>query len=103
MRLTSEQHDLILRAARRAFGGDVSVRLFGSRVFDHRRGGDFDLYIETAIDDPDTLIAAREAFLCELDKSPHLEGEKVDVVLCSPLHHQPRAIDRVARSEGVSL
>lgn len=103
MRLTPQQHQTILRAAERAFGSDVRVRLFGSRVDDSRRGGDFDLYVETAISDADALVRSRLAFLADLDESPVLSGEKVDVVLSSPLHRHERRIDEVARRQGVVL
>ena len=103
MRLTQPQRRTIVDAARQAFGSGVGVRLFGSRVDDDRRGGDFDLYIETRLADPDQLIRARERFLCLLDASPALEGEKIDVILNSPVHQEPRPIDRVARAEGIRL
>lgn len=103
MRVTPEQRQVIVTAVRRAFGNDARIRLFGSRVEDTRRGGDFDLYIETVMDDPDRLVDARLALLCELDATPALEGEKVDVVLHTPLHEQERGIDRIARQQGVLL
>jgi predicted nucleotidyltransferase len=48
MRLTTTQHQYILQAAHQNFGTDANVWLFGSRVDDERRGGDVDLYVETA-------------------------------------------------------
>lgn len=103
MRITEQQHQAILSAARRAFGPNVTVRLFGSRTNDQRKGGDFDLYVECDSDDADWLTRAKLRFLCELDRSTALAGEKVDVVLSTPLHREPRAIDQVARLEGVRL
>ena len=58
MRITDHQHRTILAAARRAFGSDVTVRLFGSRTDNQRKGGDFDLYIECNSDDAERLTAA---------------------------------------------
>ena len=46
MRLTPTEIAAIKAAARDAFGETVVVRLFGSRVDDHRRGGDIDLHVE---------------------------------------------------------
>ena len=103
MRITEHQHRTILAAARRAFGRDVTVRLFGSRTDNQRKGGDFDLYIECKSDDAERLTASKLKFLAELDASPALAGEKIDVVLSTPLHHGLRAIDRIARHEGVRL
>ena len=103
MRITQRQRQAILVAARRAFGHDVSVRLFGSRTNDELKGGDFDLYVECDSKDAEWLIQAKMKFLCELDKSTVLTGEKIDIVLATPLHREPRKIDQVARHEGVRL
>ena len=103
MRLTNQQHQAILSAARNAFGPDVKVRLFGSRTDDKRKGGDFDLYVESDCDDAEWLTSAKLKFLCELDQCIALAGEKVDVVLSTPLHRELRPIDRVARLEGIQL
>jgi len=46
MRLTDHEVQVIKQAAREAFGASVVVRLFGSRVHDHLRGGDIDLHFE---------------------------------------------------------
>ena len=103
MRLTKEQHRAIRRAAAQAFGETARVRLFGSRVDDSARGGDFDLYAKTEETDPDRLESARRAFLQRLHAEPCLEDEPIDVVIHSPLHTDERAIDQVAREEGVAL
>ena len=52
MRLTPDQHQIILTATREIFGAEAVVRLFGSRVDDAKRGGDIDLWVELAADDP---------------------------------------------------
>jgi len=103
MHLTPARHRNIVTAACQAFGPKATVRLFGSRADDSRKGSDFDLYIGTDLADPDRLVRARERFLCLLDASPDLEGEKIDVVLHTPLHTEMRPIDRVAHAEGVRL
>ncbi len=46
MRLTAEESAAIKSAAAQAFGSGAVVRLFGSRVHDHLRGGDIDLRVE---------------------------------------------------------
>lgn len=46
MRLDASWRHLIVEEARRVFGPDVAVRLFGSRVDDNLRGGDIDLHIQ---------------------------------------------------------
>ena len=103
MRLTAEQYQAIRRAAREAFGEEAGVRLFGSRVDDNARGGDFDLYIETQETDPERIETARRLFLERLHGDTSLADEPIDVVIHCPLHTTERAIDRVARREGVPL
>lgn len=46
MRLSDDYVSAIKHAAREAFGPGAVVRLFGSRVHDHLRGGDIDLHLE---------------------------------------------------------
>ena len=47
MRLTDEQVQIIHQVARQQLGDTVQVTLFGSRVFDDKKGGDIDLFFET--------------------------------------------------------
>ena len=48
MRLTPTQARVILSCVRQQFGADAQVKLFGSRPDDSLRGGDVDLFVETA-------------------------------------------------------
>lgn len=50
MRMNSEQVELSVKVIRKYFA-DAAVWLFGSRVDDTRKGGDFDFYIETTLPD----------------------------------------------------
>ena len=47
MRLKSWEIEVIKNNAKKVFGDDVVVKLFGSRVDDTKRGGDIDLYVIT--------------------------------------------------------
>lgn len=49
MRLGKLQRERIRAAVKACYGEDAVVRLFGSRLDDNRRGGDIDLFIETAL------------------------------------------------------
>lgn len=46
MRLRGWEIEAIRSAAREVFGPEARVRLFGSRLYDDRRGGDIDLYLD---------------------------------------------------------
>ena len=46
MRLTVDEHGLIREGTRQEIGPDRTVRLFGSRLDDSRRGGDIDWLVE---------------------------------------------------------
>ena len=48
MRISPAERTAIVKAVREVFGPDAQIRLFGSRVDDHRRGGDIDLHVEAA-------------------------------------------------------
>lgn len=77
MRLTLEQASTIRRIVREEAGIDASVRLFGSRLDEDARGGDIDLFVQTAhpVERP-ALFSARMQFLGRVaaKKSRHLQS-----------------------------
>jgi hypothetical protein len=104
MRLTQDQTMALRTALRASFGAQARLRVFGSRLDDRVRGGDYDLMVQTAEADPDRLVQSRLDFLTRLHATPAFEGEKVDVVLYAPaLHTQPSPIQRRALAEGQEL
>ena len=78
MRLTTEQTDLIKKAANRVLGVPSRIWLFGSRADDTRRGGDIDLLVET-----DTELANRAQAICQIYGAiiMALGERKIDVLL----------------------
>jgi predicted nucleotidyltransferase len=103
MRLTPAQIDVLRRTAARRFGAGAGLWVFGSRVRDELRGGDVDLYIESPDADADRLITCRLRFLADLHDTPEFEGERIDVVVNSPLNRDQLPIHRIARAEGIRL
>jgi predicted nucleotidyltransferase len=98
MRLGPGEIEAILQAALAAFGERATVRVFGSRVHDHLRGGDLDLYLEV---EPGQATIANEMRFRDLIERP-LDELKVDIVL----HERGRPlgpIDEIARRDGVRL
>lgn len=99
MRLTTTEIDAIMTCAKRFFGENVSVRLFGSRADESAAGGDIDLHIEAETAELATL-RNQLAFSAELKT---LVGEqRIDVVVRPP-GYDPQPIDRIALETGVTL
>jgi uncharacterized protein len=98
MRLTPDEVEAIKAAARETFGDDVVVRLFGSRVHDHLKGGDIDLHFEIHEGLHDVGHAAD--FRWRLFK--RIPERKVDLVF-GVRGREARPIDRIALAEGEVL
>ncbi len=99
MRLTQEQIQAIQEEARKAFGEDAELRLFGSRLDDARRGGDIDLWVEVPLT-PEEATAAEGRFYSALQR--RLGEQRIDIVV----HRRGapnRPIDRAAREQGVRI
>lgn len=96
MRLDQTTRDEIRAAARRFF--DADVYLFGSRADDTRRGGDIDLYIESALS-PEEAVRARLAMLAHLYR--RIGERRIDLVLNTG--RSDAAIFRVAKRDGLRL
>lgn len=98
MRLTDHQIAAIKGAAAETFGDDATVRLFGSRVDDDRRGGDIDLHIEAA---PEMSNSAHEQRFRVL-LWQRLDEPQIDVVVAARGAPE-RWVDRAAVREGIVL
>lgn len=104
MRMTPRQQQALRQALRLRFGATARLWVFGSRLDDSARGGDYDLLVESSDADPDRLVDARLSFLADLHASPEFEDEKIDVVLHAPrLGSPPSTIQQLARAQGVEL
>ena len=94
MRLTDQQAKLIKSRVRSYFGANAKVWLFGSRVDDHRRGGDVDLYIEPEFADLTSELK------CKIDLEDDLDLH-VDMVINQMGKEDP--IYRIAKQQGIRL
>ncbi len=94
MRLAEWEIEEIKKAAKLVFGEDVRVLLFGSRVYDNKKGGDIDLYVIT--DNPD--FRKKGEFWIELQE--RLGEQKIDIILSEDSN---RSIEKTALKEGVEL
>ena len=77
--------------------------LFGSRVNDQKKGGDYDFLVETKLNDADKIIELKLALLVKLQSTPEFEDEKIDIVVKRINSDFDMPIYTVAKSEGVSI
>jgi predicted nucleotidyltransferase len=99
MRLTETQKQIIREEVLRAFGSSAQVRVFGSRLDDHQRGGDIDLYIEAEGAAGD-LLDRELALYARLQR--RLGEQRIDIIVRSP-DQSARPVDRHARATGIAL
>ena len=101
MRLTERQAALIRQEVSRCFGTHSQVWLFGSRVDDEKKGGDIDLYIEPAMQQPEQLVEAKLRCLAALHRQ--LGEQKIDLVLRPRQCQAELPIHRIAKATGIRL
>ncbi|RJP95171.1 MAG: nucleotidyltransferase domain-containing protein [Desulfobacteraceae bacterium] len=97
MRLTDSERMIIKAAAKRIFGLDARIFLFGSRVDNSRKGGDIDLYVET---EHPTMLQDKISFITHLKLD--LGDQKIDVVVNAP-NKNDQKIFHNARKTGIEL
>lgn len=96
MRLPANSISTIRDAVLAEAGAEAEVYLFGSRLDDAARGGDVDLYIESAAALPPLRRAALKLRL------EALLGLPVDLVVAAK-GAEPTPFQRIARKKGVRL
>jgi predicted nucleotidyltransferase len=94
MRLTPAQIDTIKSTTQAVLGEGAQVTLFGSRVHDDQKGGDIDLYVETANQDLMKKIRCKVRLQDQLDMP-------VDLIVKPYDDHS--SISLIAKKEGVRL
>jgi len=99
MRLTTRERDVIVQNIQAKFGNDAKIWLFGSRADDSKRGGDIDLYVETAKSFSQcwrTKIAVVAALQIQLG------DQKIDLIVHCP-NDTEYPINQIAKQTGVRL
>lgn len=96
MRLTEKDRAIIRRVTSEMTQGLGQAFIFGSRLNDSAKGGDWDILIrlETPVEDPALMMARITGGI-----SWHCQGRKVDVILVAP-NLTCQTIHEVAMSEG---
>ncbi|MGI6394124.1 MAG: nucleotidyltransferase domain-containing protein [bacterium] len=97
MRISSEVKTLLIKTAKKFFGDNCRVYIFGSRADDSKSGGDIDLFIET---DQKVSFQAEIEFLVEAEKS--ITPRHIDLIVSSP-GKKHRKIFETAKNTGVLL
>jgi len=97
MRLKKENIEVIKILAKKYFGENAKVYLFGSRIDDNKKGGDIDLYIETDV--KDNIIEKKIKLIGELHKE--LGEQKIDIVINNFTHN--KIIYQIAKEDGIPL
>ncbi len=100
MRLTEAERVAIREAVAEVYGPTAVVRLFGSRVHDHLRGGDIDLHVEADAEEQPARYS-RYIRLGALLEGP-LEEAKIDIVE-STRGRVLSPIEQVAYRDGVRI
>ena len=97
VRLSKDVIDEIIKLAKKHFGENCRVWIFGSRVDLTKKGGDIDIYKETP--EYKNIIEKKLDFLVELDEK--IGEQKVDLVI-KPLDSND-FISKEAKSTGVRI
>lgn len=99
MRLSESEIASITGLAKKHFGEDVQVILFGSRVDDDQRGGDIDLFVRKLTGERLTVLA-KVRFMTDL--MFRIGEQKVDVVLDRP-ERRNSLFFKTIQEKGVAL
>ncbi len=97
LRLTPKVKKRIIEYAKQHFGDDSKLYLFGSRIYDDKKGGDIDLFLES-MHDIDMQIQVN--FLRDIYKN--VTERKVDLIIKTPFT-QDKPILHTAKKEGILL
>ena len=103
MRITPEQLKIFSTYARRYFGEDAKIWLFGSRVDDGKKGGDYDFLVETSLLDANEIIQSKIVLLTKLQGTAQFEDEKIDIVVKRRSGTFDMPIYQVAMQDGVRI
>ncbi|SNZ10645.1 Nucleotidyltransferase domain-containing protein [Persephonella hydrogeniphila] len=97
VRLSEEEIKIIKETAKKFFGGNAKVYIFGSRTDLDKKGGDIDIFIET---DKNISLKEELKFLVELEKKG-IE-RKVDLIIKAP-NKREKFIFKEAKEKGILI
>ena len=100
MRLSEKSVHAVKDAVRAAFPGQSKVFLFGSRVYDNKRGGDIDLLVVSDLH-RSAMEAAKIRAVVKIQMA--LGDQKIDMVVTADPYLDSRPVVREALRNGVEL
>jgi predicted nucleotidyltransferase len=98
MRISEKTLNIIKENARRFFGEDCEIRIFGSRTDNRRRGGDIDIYIESS---KEIDMETRARFLSELKLK--IGDQKIDLIIQKKGMPPEGSIHEHAKMTGIKI
>lgn len=100
IRLREDHIKAIKSLAKKYFGENAKVYLFGSRVDINKKGGDTDLLIVHFLEEEEACNM-RTKFVIDLYKV--MGEQKIDLLLYNPNQREPKLIEKIALEEGIKL
>jgi predicted nucleotidyltransferase len=100
MRLSENNVTTVKSAVQTAFSGQPKVFLFGSRVYDDKRGGDIDLMVVSDLQ-RNAMEAARIVAITKLQLA--LGEQTIDLIVTSDPASDSRPVVREAFKHGIEL
>lgn len=99
MRLNPSQIEIIKKSTNQVFGKEASVYLFGSRVYDDKKGGDIDLLIIPNKSANSSFYSEKIKLLATL--KINLGDQKIDIIVKQEFDE--RNIVKQALLDGIPL
>ena len=96
MRLSREDANII-KVSIIKYISDAQIYLFGSRVYDNKKGGDIDIFVKT-----EKIISLREKLKILVDIEFSGISRKVDLIVQMP-NSNDKGIFQTAQDEGILL
>jgi uncharacterized protein len=100
MRISEIQRTIIKETVTETFGPDSRVYLFGSRVYDAKRGGDIDLLVECSHND-DKIFERKIKALTRIHRK--IGERKIDLIVTSAVLEDTRLVVKEACKDGILL
>ena len=100
MRFSEKSVHAVKDAVHAAFPGQSKVFLFGSRVYDNKRGGDIDLLVVSDLH-RSAMEAAKIRAVVKIQMA--LGDQKIDMVVTADPHLDLRPVVREALRNGIEL